>query len=170
MPTAPGQRTPADSARFARMVGIDRTASAWSIPPAPGTVEQLSESEAAGLAYLHSVSDPDRQVGVDIADTTAWALAEEENSRRAMEMLTLSIAAGFVAVVAALIGFSAYRALDARIDAANARADALHKFRACDTPTRNGDTTVITVRRMGQQLLTRCEVIPSLKPSERSPL
>ncbi len=127
-------------------------------PHAPDPAAALAESEAAAQACAHALHH------------TAPPPLDDDDPRRALEMLTGAISAAFLLVVAALIGFAAYRALDLRIDAAHARISAAETYKTCDAPSRNGDTAVITIRRVGPQLLTRCAMVPGVVTPQRSPL
>lgn len=80
-----------------------------------------------------------------------------------MAMLAAQIIASGMLVVAGLIGFAAYKQLDGRISGVGDQVRALADFRSCDGPPAEGDTAVITVRRQGGQLLTRCHLVPAIR-------
>ena len=85
--------------------------------------------------------------------------AEADGHGGAMAILAAEIIALGALVVISLGGVMVYRQIDARIEALAAQTRAIHEARACDAPAREGDTAVITVRRSGADLLTRCHLV-----------
>ena len=57
--------------------------------------------------------------------------------------------------------------LTSRIDQIELRANSLHTFQSCNAPPRAGDTSIITVRHDGRQLLTRCQIVTDWRSPER---
>lgn len=114
----------------------------------PDTADALAETEAGAQACAHALHH------------TAPPPADDDDPRRAVEMLAGVLSAAALLVVAGLIGFAAWRGLDLRIDALHARLTSTEAYKTCDAPSRTGDAAVIIIRRAGQQLLTRCVMVP----------
>jgi len=95
-------------------------------------------------------------------------MPEHTDESGSMCMLAGVIVAGMAVTLLIALGAAHHHYTQSRIDRLQAGLQDLHTFTRCAVPPKPGDTMVITVRRHGDQLATRCQLITHPMQPERA--